>query len=313
MRRFYQIILSLLILIALFFLYLKYLNAQNEIVIVQIVDHPALNRTREGIEDHLASCCSNFKIKYENAQGNTTLALQIAQKIISSKPKLIIAIGTIAAQAFLKNNAIPIVFSSITDPISAGLNKSNFTGVSNMVDIYTQLKLIKDLLPNASKIGIIYNNAEANSVVMVKKIREISPNLSFEIEEAVALSSNEVVMAAQNLANKKVDAIFISNDNTALSSISGISKSALQNSIPVFSSDIDTIMNNVLAAIGPDQYRIGIQTGIIAEKILNGAKPSEIPISYPEKIELKINKKISDILNIQISDKILRSASEVIK
>ncbi|MDJ1305424.1 MAG: ABC transporter substrate-binding protein [Candidatus Midichloria sp.] len=321
-NKYYLILVLSFAVIFSFFSYLRHSKKNNnDVVILQIVEHDALNSTRKGIEDYLKRCCSQFGIGYENAQGNTTLALQIGKRVTTTRPKLIIAIGTIAAQAFLKNDQIPVIFSSVTDPVSAGLIKdlketatNYFTGVSNMINIEPQLKLIVDILPQAKKIGVIYNSTEANSMEILRRVKESAKDFNLEILEAVISSSNDVIVATQSLIHKQIDAIFVSNDNTALSSIQGITKIASSFMIPVFCSDVDTIKNGVLAAFGPDQYKIGIQTGKIIEKVLLGKKTTyEIPVEFPEKIELKINMKVAKNLKIKIDKSIVSVASEVIE
>jgi len=318
-KKYYLLYILFFILIFGLFNYLKKPDKENDnIVIFQIVEHDALNTTRAGIEDYLKKCCSKFNITYENAQGSILLASQISKKILNSSPKVVIAIGTVAAQSFFKNTQIPVIFSSVTDPISAGLVKdlnatgTNFTGVSNMIDVTPQLKLITDILPHAKKIGIVYNSAESNSMDILKKIKESSKGLKLEIIESVISSSNDVTIATKILINKGVDAIFISNDNTALSAIQGVIKSATQSLIPVFCSDIDTIKCGVLAAFGPDQYKLGLQTGEMVEKILmDGKLTTQMPVEFPKKTELKINMKVANQLKIKINNDILSIASEV--
>ena len=314
--------LTLLLFLAVLLSFLGYLedNKDSNIVILQIVEHDALNATRRGIEDYLLRCCAQFSIDYENAQGDPTLSLQISKRIDVSQPKLVVALGTVAAQSFLKSGNIPIVFSSVTDPIAAGLVKdlketeTHFTGVSNMIPVEPQLKLVMDILPNAKKLGIIYNSAEINSLEILKKVKQIAAKFDLEIVESVITSSNNVIIATQALANKGVDAIFVSNDNTALSAIKGITKVATECGIPVFCSDVDTINSDILAALGPDQYKIGIQTGKIIEKILiDGKVPAQIPVVFPEELEFRVNMKVARKLKIEIDKNILSAASEVIE
>ena len=293
---------------------------KDQVVIFQIVEHEALNMTRKGVEDYLGQCCQNLNITYENAQGNMALALQIGKKILNSNPKAIVAIGTVAAQSFLKNNKVPVIFSSVTDPIQAGLVQSiensgkHFAGVSNTIDVALQLKLIKDILPNSQKIGFIYNPSESNSVEILAKIQSVAPKFNFEIVVAAINSSNDVFIATQTLIDKNVDAIFISNDNTALSSMAGIIKIATAAKVPVFCSDTDTINSGIIAAIGPNQYNIGVQTGKVVERIvINQEKPNNMAVEFPKDIELKINLKTATKLDMMIDNNLIDSASEVIK
>jgi putative tryptophan/tyrosine transport system substrate-binding protein len=320
MKQGYLLLLLIALIIAGVFVYQDNTDHKKNVIVFQIVDHEALNETRRGVEDYLRSCCSDLHILNENAQGNISLASQIAKKIINEEPLAVVAIGTVAAQSFLRNKETPVIFSSVTDPIKSGLVKSierpgsNFTGVSNMIDVETQLKLITDILPEAHYIGIIYNPSESNSVEILNQIKRSASKMQLNIIEAPINSSNDVFIATQSLIDQKIDAIFISNDNTALSSIKGIVKIATSAKMPVFCSDIDTVNSGVLAAVGPNQYKIGLQTGAIVEKIaINSSEPQNIPVEFPKEIELKINLATAKKLGITIQEDLVRTASEVVE
>lgn len=278
--------------------------------ILQFIEHPALNATRSGIEDELKS--AGVSVLYESAQGNPALASQIAQKFVGSKPNVLVGIGTAASQALAAENRsilIPIVFSSVTDPIKAHLvnnlkqPRDSITGVSNYVDVSRPLAFFKQVLPKLSKLGIIYNPGEVNSVMLLEETKEKAKDLNITIVTATANSSLEVATATRRLINE-VDALFINNDNTALSAFESINKIANQNKKPVFVSDIDLVKQGALAALGPNQYQLGIQTGKMILKILEGEKPSNLSVEFPNKIEIVINQPIADKLNITLPENV---------
>ncbi len=289
----------------------------KRVAILQVIEHPALNSTRQGIEDELKNEGENIKIEYECAQGNPTLAAQIAQKFVGNKVDLMVGIGTTTAQALVsanKNQAIPIVFSSVTDPLNAKLvsdlkrPNGKVTGVSNFVSSLLQFKIFKEILPKAKTIGIIYNPGDANAAVLAEEMKKNSTPFGFQLIFAAANSTAEVPSATLGLI-KKVDAIFINNDNTALAAFDSIIKIATLNKVPVFCSDTDTIKQGALAALGPNQYQIGRQTGKLIRQILNGTSPGEISVEFPEKTELYLNQKIAKEISVEFPQELIQQAN----
>ncbi len=276
----------------------------KNILILQIVEHPALDATRQGIMDALAK--AGLKASFESAQGNPALATQIAQKFVGSAPDLMVGIGTAASQALVSANRthhIPIVFSSVTDPLGArlvsNLEKPNgdVTGVSNFIEPTKQFIAFKKLLPTLSTLGVIYNPGEANSISLIEKMQEHASSNHLKIVLATANSSSEVAAAAQSLVGK-VDAIFINNDNTALSAFSAVANIAAQNHLPLFVSDVDMVNQGAFAALGPNQYAVGQKTGKMIIEILKGTKPGNIPVGFPDDTELKVNEAVKTKLGL---------------
>lgn len=293
------------------------------VFISKVVDHPALEATVNGIIDGLKvagyTCDKNLKLKVESAQANVSLASQIAAKFVSQNPDVVVGVGTISAQSYIKyatKNELKVIFSSITDPLGAGLVKSldkpgvNISGVSNFIDLESQLSLFKKIQPNLKRIGILYNSGEANSVSIVEKLIELCSKFGITLVQQTANKSSEVSQSAQNLASQ-VDAIFISNDNTALSSLQTIINTANANKIPVYLSDTDAVEQGGLAALGPNQYEIGLQTASMIVMALNGGDIKSMSVEFPKKVDLYINLKAAKKLGINISDEILKTAAKV--
>lgn len=283
---------------------------QNKRVsIMQIAEHPALDAARQGIIDELKN--HDIQIDFQSAQGNSVLATQIAQQFVGNASTIMVGIGTTSTQALIaadQRHAIPIVFVSVTDPKGSKLvNNLNrpeglVTGVSDHVDAAPQFDLFKKILPKLSKLGVIYNPGEANSVALVDQMKQAAAEKGIELVFATANRTADVAQAALSLVTK-VQAIFINNDNTALSAFDAIVKIGTENKIPVFCSDIDMVDHGALAALGPNQYALGRQTGKIILEILAGKSPRDIPVAFPDKTDIKINKAQAKKLGINVGDK----------
>jgi len=187
----------------------------------QIVTHPALDANLQGFIDQLTAegFIEGVDIEYDirNAEGDMSLAATIAQKFVSEKVDLILAIATPTAQASVKaieGTTIPVVFGSVTDPVDAALVDSwdkpggQVTGISDWADVGTQVQLVLDIVPSVKKLGTVYNAGESNSVVQIKELKKAAPALGItEIVEATAATTADVMAAAQSLTGR-VDAIW---------------------------------------------------------------------------------------------------------
>ena len=283
--------------------------------VIQVIGHPALDQTRKGILDELQSqgFTDGQKInwRYECAQGNPSLATQIAQKFIGQKAAVMVTIGTNVSQSALQainqsGTSIPLVFASVTNPVLAKLVTSDTKpekgvyGVSNYVSAHKQFVFFKKLLPNLKRIGVVYNPGEANSVVLNDEMVKVSKDLELEIVFAVANKTSEVSIATQSLLDK-VDAIFINNDSTALASFDSIIATAKLQNIPVFVSDIDCLKSGALAALGADQYELGRQVGKIVANILKNPNTElAVPMEYAQLVSAETNPKVALEMNITI-------------
>jgi len=291
--------------------------------ITQIVEHPALDSAREGfikaLKDNGYVEGKNVTFIQENAQGDMSTAQTIAKKFVDKNVDLIFSIATPTTQAVKKaTSTIPIVFTAVTDPVAAGLVSSldkpggNVTGTSDMEPINDQLKLIKDLVPGAKRIGIIYNAGEVNSTVQVNIAKDDAASLGYSIVEATVSNSSEVNQAAQSLVGK-VDAIWLPTDNTVASSIAAIIKVANSAKIPVVAAEKGMVEGGSLATLGISYSDLGYQAGLMAIKILNGEKPANIKVETAKDLQLIINQKEADAIGLKIPDSIMKKAQEVIK
>jgi len=294
-----------------------------KIGILQLVEHPALDAAREGFIEALKESGyedgKNIKIDLQNAQGDVTNAQTIARKFADEKVDIIFAIATPAAQAAANvTKEIPILITAVTDPVSAGLAQSlekpggNVTGTTDMNPVADQIKLVKELVPNAEKVGILYNAGEINSQIQVDIAKETAKELGITIVEATVSNSSEVNQAAQSLVGR-VDAIYVPTDNTIVSAIGAVIKVANDNKIPVIGSESGQVEAGAIATKGIDYKDLGKQTGRVAVEVINGKKPQDIPIKGSENISLIINQKAADAIGLTIPKELLDKADQVIK
>ncbi|WP_339040626.1 ABC transporter substrate-binding protein [Candidatus Lariskella endosymbiont of Hedychridium roseum] len=293
----------------------------KKILISKVIDHKALYETIRGIIEGLAQNGykqgQNLELHVESSQGSQSLAAQIASKFVSQNPDVLVAVGTISAQSFLKhiaqNKKLQLVFSSVSDPKAArltnvqGKSTQNISGVSNFIDLKSQIELFTKLQPNLKRLGILYNTGEANSVTILGQLIEVCRTFGIEIVTQTASRTSEIAQATAKLASN-VDAIFINNDNTALNSIKIIISVSAKHNVPVYVSDTDCVEFGALAALGANQYKLGLQTAEIISKILDGVQIEQIPIAFPNETVLFINYNVASKFNIKISEDLMSKA-----
>lgn len=284
---------------------------QVRVSISQVIDHPALNATTKGIIDGLekAGFCvgDNLILDVEVAEGKPSIALQIAQKFVGNHADVLVGVGTTTSQALAmasKNLDIPIVFATVTDPVGAKLvnPRKPITGVSNLTDLEPQFNLFRKLVPKLKRLGIVYNPGEANSQSLLQQSIDVGKKMGIEIISSPATKTSEVSTAARQLIGH-VEAIFINNDNTALAAFQTVVKVGEDNKVPVFVSDTDLVPQGAVAALGPNQYDLGLQAAQLVVKILEGADARKLPFEYAQKLEEKINPKAAHKIGIKLQQK----------
>ncbi len=301
-------------------------SEEIKVGITQIVTHPALDANRQGFIDQMEEEGfiedENITYDFRNPEGDMSLAASIAQKFVSSKVDLILAIATPTAQACVnavKNTDIPVVFGSVTDPVEAGLVDSweepggQVTGVSDWADVQAQIELILEIVPEAKKIGVIYNSGETNSKVQVSELKSIAPDLGIDkVVEANAATSSDVMGAAQSLMGR-VDAVWVPTDNTVVSAFDAVVKVCEDHQVPAFAADTATVERGAIGTPGIDYYLLGQEDGKIAAKILKGTSPADIPVQKVPMTNLILNPKAAERMGVTIPDSVLDRASKVVK
>lgn len=297
-------------------------DEMKRVAITAIVEHPALDATRDGIKAELLTLGwqegKTVVFSYESAQGNPATAAQIARKLVGEAPDVIVPISTPSAQAVAAATTdIPIVFTAVTDPVGAGLVTDlahpggNITGMSDLSPIAKQMALIKEITPNVTKLGVIYNPGEANSVTLVELIRQSAPELGMEVVAAVAPKSADVLAATQSLVGE-VEAIYVPTDNTVVSAFEAVTRIAVEQHIPLYAGDTDSVPRGAIAALGFNYRDVGRQTGRIVAKVLRGANPGDIPVEGVELTELHLNTGAAARMGVEIPPNVLARAMNVV-
>jgi putative ABC transport system substrate-binding protein len=204
--------LSILILIAVLVSILSAgsVLAEDDLIkigILQLVEHPALDAAYQGFVDALTEAGYtdgvNIEIDYQNAQADQSNLMTISERFVKNKVDLILAIATPAAQAVASATTdIPILFTAVTDPVTARLVESNevpglnVTGTTDAGPIDKQIALLLEMFPEFKKLGIIYNSSEINSEVQAKQAEELAAELGISVEFGTITSVNDIEQVA---------------------------------------------------------------------------------------------------------------------
>ncbi|OAB44983.1 ABC transporter substrate-binding protein [Paenibacillus antarcticus] len=286
-----------------------------KIAISQIVEHPSLDATREGflqaLKDAGINEGENLKVDYNNAQNDQTNNMTIAQKINSGDAELVLAIATPSAQAVVKEvKDKSILFAAVTDPLDAKLVTNlekpggNISGVSdtNPEAITKLMDFIAGSFPNVKNLGLVINEGESNSVMMAKLAEEALSKHGIKLVKAAITNTSEVKQAAESLIGR-VDALYITLDNSVVSGADAIIQVAKEKDLPFFSSDRDTVEKGAFATVGFKYFDHGYQVGQMAVEILkNGKKPGDMPITVQQKLDIILNLKAAADQGIDVTD-----------
>lgn len=289
--------------------------------ISQLVTHPALDATREGIIKGLADNGyvegENLEIDYQNSELDMTLTASIAQKFVADKVDVIVTIATPSSQAAIsaaEGTGIPVVFSAITDPVGSGMVSDweshpdeNVTGVSDMIVVGDDVNLIKEIIPGIEILGTLYNAGESNSVFLTEKLNEACDELGIEVVERTVSTSADVLTAAQSLIGR-VDAIWVGTDNTVVSGLEALIKVCEDNDIPFFPADEASIERGGIGAYGFDYYDIGYQTGEMVANVLAKGKANNIAVEKGKIISLTINTAAAETMGVTIPQSLIDEA-----
>ena len=280
--------------------------------ISQFITHQSLDATREGFVDELAKQGyvegKNIEIDLQNAQGEQRNLKTISQQLAESSD-VVLAIATPSAQSLANTTqTTPVIFSAVTDPVSAKLVESrehpggNVTGTSDQSSdaISIQINLIKKVLPKAKTIGILYTQSEPNSVVQKDEAKRLLEEKGFTVVEKTILDSNNVKAAAESLM-AEVDMVFVPTDNIISSTIETVKQVSIKHKVPVFGGSTEMIAVGGLYNYGTNYEELGRQTARMLVRVLKGEKPENIAVELPEKLELHTNKEMADALGIDIS------------
>lgn len=291
--------------------------------ISQFAEHGSLDNCREGFIEGLKEEGieegKNLTVDIKNAAADQGTAKQISDTFVSDKVDLVCAIATPSAQAAYNsamNSDIPVVYTAVTDPVAAklanedGSSVGNVTGTSDELPIKAQLEMIREMLPDAKNIGILYTTSEANSVSALAKYKELAGDYGFTIVDKGISQTADISLATDELLTE-VDCLTNLTDNTVVASLATILDKANEKNIPVFGSEIEQVKIGCLAAEGLDYVALGKQTGKMAAQILKGEKEAA-DMNYETITEpgFYVNNKVAENLGVEVPEDLASSAVE---
>jgi putative ABC transport system substrate-binding protein len=297
----------------------------KKVDIITMNDTPQLLEVRDGLlkglADHGYVDGKNMKIDFKSAQGNFGTAQQIVREFIGDTPDVIVTITTPTSQAAVAaSKDVPIVFSTVTDPIKSKLVTSlthpggNASGVCDLVPTERQLDVVKQIVPNLKTLGLVYDPSLDNSRSTVESIKDIAPKMGITVLESAAMGLNNVPAAGQNLVGK-VDAIFVPNDTTVYGAFETLVKIAQDAKVPLFTAERRSVQRGAIATVGFDFFQMGMATADMTEKVLNGAKPGDLDIVFmkdlPNSLGLYINKDSAEKMGVTVPPELLAKAAHV--
>ena len=287
--------------------------------ISQYGQHASLDNCREGFLQGLEQAGlvegTDYTIDYQNASFDDNMAIQIAQAFSAEDAALMVGIATPAATACYaaaEDKDIPVIFTAITDPVGAKLDSGNITGTSDVLPVEGQLQLIRALQPEADTIGIVYTTSEPNSVYSVGIYEELAADYGFTIEAVGVTAQSEVTQAVDTLIAKEVDCLSNLTDNNVVGVLGSILEKTNEAGIPVYGSEIEQVKLGCVAGAGLDYIQLGVQTGLMAAKVLTGeATCQDLPYEVIENYALYVNSAALASLNLELPADLAETAEEV--
>ena len=288
--------------------------------ISQFVQHPALDAAAEGFQEAFADAGVDVEFDVQNAQGEQQNAVTIAQSFADSNVDLVLAVATPSAQAAAQAiTDTPVLFTAVTDAVEAELVDSNekpganITGTSDAVPedaLAGQFELIKELVPDAKTVGIVYASGEVNSEVQVKDATEVAKGMGMEVTTQTVTTANDIAQATEALGD--VDAIYVPTDNMVVAGIAALVQVAEEKQIPVIAAEAGTVEGGAIATMGIDYKALGKQTGEMALRILtDGADPAETPVEFAKVLANTVNPDAAKRMGVTLPDALLEGADVV--
>ncbi len=322
------IALTVMVVAALFLTQKEQNNSTNstekvKIGVLQFVTHDSLDEIYKGIKAGLEeggyTTTENLSIDFMNAEGDQSQVQTMSKKLVDNGNELLIGIATPAAQGLANaTTELPIIMGAVTDPVGANLVTDlknpggNITGVSDQTPVADTVSLIKEITPNAKTIGVLYSSNEDNSKIQVAEFKAAAEEAGYTVLEYAVASSNELASTVE-VASSKVDALFTPVDNTVASAFSTVVSVANKSKTPIFTSVEDMVEGGGIASVTLSQYDLGVATGKMAAKILDGANPADTPVQIFNEGTIVVNQKVAKELGITLSDDVINQASKVIE
>lgn len=294
-----------------------------KIGIVQVVENSLLNVTRDSLLEELTACGyrneENCTILLRNANGDLTTLNTIIDEFLRVKVDLVVAISTPSTQAAIgKIKEIPIVFATVANPFIIGAGNTdtdhlpNVTGVYGAAPMDQLMDITTKILPGKISVGCLWDPSQANGVYNVEQLKKVIatyPQVTF-LGTTVS-GSSDVYQASLSLLQKGINAFVLAPDNTVYSAFDSVVKAAKSKKIPIFLSDVERFADGALAAKGYDYTSSGIQAAHLADRVLKGEKPRDIPFERYKKLTFGLNAVVAAELGLTVPPEIVNQATKI--
>ena len=279
--------------------------------ICQLGQHVALDAATQGFQDALKDKLGDAVVfDLQNASGDTNTCSTIMNNFVSDNVDLIMANATPALQAAVAaTGSIPILGTSVTNYASAldiedkdGATGMNVSGTSDLAPLDRQAEMLKELFPDAKKVGILWCSAEPNSKYQADHIREYLEALGYECTDYTFADSNDVASVTQNACDGS-DVLYIPTDNTAASCTEAIRNVVEPAGIPAVVGEEGICRGCGVATLSISYYDLGYATGEMAYEILvEGADISTMPVRFAPNVTKEYNAELSGLLGVTIPE-----------
>ncbi len=292
------------------------------VAVTQLAEQPAFNAVRDGVKDELAKAGyvegDTLRWEWRSAQINPVIAAQIARKYAAARATVIVAIAPPSAQAIAAVvKKTPVIFSAVSDPIGDELVESiakpgqNISGVSDLSPISPHLALIKEIVPAAKTLGVIYDAGAKSAAWLIESITTQAAEQGFsEVKGVTVFASDEVSEAANALA-ASVDALYVPSDQTVMAALEAVVQAGKNSRVPVFAGGAEAVTRGAIAGLSFNYYDIGRQTGAMVVKVIKGNRPGELPVEYAENLQLYINPQAATAIGMTLPAAVMTRANTV--
>lgn len=291
--------------------------------IFQSVDSPTANEVRRGILQAFSEAGlrdgEGIVVRIRIANNDISEVQRIARELVAERVDLIMPLSTQALQAaILAGRGTPIVFGAVAVPylVGAGASAENHlghvTGVASTGPIRQTMALIREILPRARRVGSLWTSSEINSEFYMDLAREGAAELGLEMIARPVTGPHEIHAAVQGLLNEKVDVLFPMSDNTINSSFDVIGRAADEYGLPLVGSFLRSVEFGACAALGYEFFDMGLRTGRLAVRVMNGESPARIPIQSMDEVRLYISQEAAARQGVVFSKKLLDRVDKVV-
>jgi putative ABC transport system substrate-binding protein len=285
--------------------------------VVQPLQHVAVDDITRGIEQGVTG--TGYRVLVKNANGDKTAIPQIVAGYKDARVDIYVPIFTATAQTVKSLvGSTPVVFAAVTDPVAAGLlsdarkPEGNITGVSDLWPIASQLDLIRELMPGATRIGIVFDPGDPSSSVTMPLLREEASSRGFELVERPVHAPGEITQSLDALTGK-IDLLYTANDVTVTAAFPALVQYAIRHRVPLFAGDYSSVERGAIASIGQDYYNVGVRAGEMIRLVAEGRPISSIPVAYTTGGDLYVNSAAAKEMGLALPPDVIQKAKTVYK